>query len=270
MCARIAGHYTACRPPRGKESTLRSDRRTRPVPPLAPGALALLAGPLLAGCAPAGVTEQGRDIEALYNFFLIAAAFVFVLVTGLMLWSIARYRRKDDQLPPQIHGSNRLELTWTILPTILVVALFVATAQTQSRVTATVDDPPVQIDVLGFPWQWRFTYADPAGGTGPEVVGTPGKVPVMVVPVGEPIRIRLSSADVTHSFFVPYALFKRMAIPGRTTEFDMTFDEPGMYPGNCPQYCGLQHSLMIFNVQVLPADQYDQWFSEQQAAGDGT
>jgi cytochrome c oxidase subunit II len=246
-----------------KEAILRADRRTlRPLPPLALGAL------LLAGCAPAGVTEQGRDTEALYNFFLIAAAVVFILVTGLMLWSIVRYRRKGDELPPQIHGSNRLELAWTILPTILVVALFVATAQTQSRVTATVDDPQVQIDVLAFQWQWRFSYADPAGGPGPEVIGTPTKVPVMVVPVGEPVRIRLSSADVTHSFYVPQSLFKRMAVPGRTSEFDMTFDQPGLYPGNCPQYCGLQHARMIFNVQVLPSDQYDQWFTEQQAAAD--
>jgi cytochrome c oxidase subunit 2 len=252
--------------PSRKEATLRSDRRKlRRIPLLALGAL------VLTGCAPAGVTEQGRDVESLYNFFLVTAAVVFVLVAGLMVWSIIRYRRKGDELPPQIHGSNRLELAWTILPTILVVALFVATAQTQSRVTAKVEDPPVQIDVLGFQWQWRFTYADPAGGAGPEVVGTPNKVPVMVVPAGAPVRIRLSSADVTHSFYVPQSLFKRMAVPGRTSEFDMTFDQPGLYPGNCPQYCGLQHARMIFNVQVLPADQYDQWFTEQRAAaGDGT
>ena len=226
---------------------------------------------LLAGCAPQGVTEQGRDIQQLYNFFMVAAAVVFVIVAGLMLWSIVRYRRRGDELPPQIHGNNRLELAWTILPTILVVVLFVATAQTQNKVTAKVDDPPVQINVLAFQWQWRFTYVTPNGGKGPEVVGTPTTVPVMVVPVGEPVRIRLSSADVTHSFYVPHALFKRMAIPGRTSEFDMTFDQPGLYPGNCPQYCGLQHSKMIFNVQVLPTEQYDQWFTQQQAAaGSGT
>jgi cytochrome c oxidase subunit 2 len=202
---------------------------------------------------------------------MVAAAVVFVIVAGLMLWSIVRYRRRGDELPPQIHGNNRLELAWTILPTILVVVLFVATAQTQNKVTAKADDPPVQINVLAFQWQWRFTYLTPTGDKGPEVVGTPTSVPVMVVPVGEPVRIRLSSADVTHSFFVPHALFKRMAIPGRTTEFDMTFDQPGLYPGNCPQYCGLQHSKMIFNVQALPTEQYDQWFTQQQAAaGSGT
>jgi cytochrome c oxidase subunit 2 len=232
---------------------------------LAPAAL------LLAGCAPQGVTEQGKDTQHLYNFFLAVAAVVFLIVTGLMLWSIVRYRRRNDELPAQTHGNNRLELAWTILPTILVVVLFVATAQTQNRITAKVDDPPVQIDVLAFQWQWRFTYAAPNGGKGPEVVGTPTAVPVMVVPVGEPVRIRLSSADVTHSFYVPHALFKRMAVPGRTSEFDMTFDQPGLYPGNCPQYCGLQHSKMIFNVQVLPTEQYEQWFTQQQAAaGNGT
>jgi cytochrome c oxidase subunit 2 len=257
-----------------KGATLRSHRHRRPLPLLPRLArLARLAPAvlLLAGCAPQGVTEQGRDVENLYNFFLVAAAVVWLLVTGLMVWSMVRYRRRGDELPPQTHGNNKLELAWTILPTILVIVLFVATAQTQNRVTAKVEDPAVQVDVLGFQWQWRFTYADPAGGAGPEVVGTPNRVPELVVPQGEPVRIRLSSADVTHSFYVPQSLFKRMAIPGRTTEFDMTFDRPGLFPGNCPQYCGLQHARMIFNVRVLPADQYDQWFTEQlAAAGDGT
>jgi cytochrome c oxidase subunit 2 len=244
---------------------LRSHHHRRPLSLLVPAAL------LLAGCAPEGVTEQGRDVENLYNFFLVAAAFVWLLVTGLMVWSIVRYRRRNDALPEQVHGNNRLELAWTILPTILVIVLFVATAQTMNRVNARVDDPGVSVDVLAFQWQWRFTYSDPAGGAPVEVVGTPDRVPELTVPAGEPVRIRLTSADVTHSFYVPQALFKRMAIPGRTSEFDLTFDRPGLFPGNCPQYCGLQHARMIFNVRVLPADQYDQWFTEQRAAaGDGT
>src|SRR5262245_37738210 len=81
----------------------------------------LLGSMLLAGCAPEGVTSQGREIERLYNFFMVAAAVVFVLVSGLILWSLIRYRRRNDELPAQTHGNNKLELLWTILPTILVI-----------------------------------------------------------------------------------------------------------------------------------------------------
>src|SRR4030095_12354762 len=144
------------------------------VPPLA-----LLAPVVLGGCAPHGVTTQGRDIERLYNFFLAAAAVVWVVVTGLLLWSIVRYRRRGDELPPQIHGNNKLELTWTIIPTILVLVLFWATVQTQNRVTGPAGDrDQVQVHVLAFQWQWRFTYLQP-GGRQPdvEVTGTPDRIP---------------------------------------------------------------------------------------------
>lgn len=243
-----------------------------PAHPLRLAALPAAAGAvlLLAGCAPEGVTTQGADIRNLYNFFLAAAAGVFVLVTGLVLWSVVRYRRRDDELPNQVHGNNKLEITWTILPALLVVVLFVATLQTQNRVTALADpdDTPVQVDVLGFQWSWRFTYTKvPGGGPRPQVVGTPGQVPELAVPLGQPVRIRLSSADVVHSFYVPRALFKRQAIPGRVTEFDLTFDKPGIYPGNCAQYCGLSHAQMVFNVRVLPADQFQQWLADREAAG---
>jgi cytochrome c oxidase subunit II len=225
----------------------------------------------LTGCAPDGVTEQGRDIQGLYNFFLVAAAVVFLLVSGLLVWSVIRYRRRGDELPAQTHGNNKLELTWTLLPTILVIILFIATVQTQNRVTRLAENPPVRINVVGFQWQWQFTYLKPDGSQATQITGTPESVPEMVVPVGRTVRIKLESADVTHSFFVPKALYKRMAIPGRSGEFDMTFDQPGVYPGNCTQYCGLDHTHMIFQVRVLAPQQFEEWLADRQAAsGSGT
>jgi cytochrome c oxidase subunit 2 len=250
-----------------KEDTLdreqRLQRHRRPLL-IVPAAL------LLAGCAPDGVTEQGRDIQGLYNFFLIAAAVVFLLVTGLLIWSVIRYRRRGEELPPQIHGNNKLELTWTILPAILVVVLFIATIQTQNRVTALSDQPAVTIDVLGFQWQWQFNYSGPDGTPGPKVLPrSQDDIPTLRVPEDETIRFRLSSSDVTHSFFVPKALFKRMAVPGRTSEFDMTFDTAGRYPGNCTQYCGLLHDRMVFNVEVMPKAEFDTWYDSEQARAAG-
>jgi cytochrome c oxidase subunit 2 len=218
---------------------------------LAPSALALL----LAGCAPAAVTSEGRAIHGLYDFFMYAAAGVFTIVSGLLVWSIIRYRRKNDELPKQIHGNNRLETTWTILPAILVIILIVATLRAQGRVLhGDGGDPGLTVDVTAFQWSWTFTYEGLPANT--QVVGQPGQRPELVVPVSETVRVKLTSADVVHSFYVPRTLFKRQAIPGRTTTFDLTFNRTGVYPGQCYQFCGLDHGRMLFAVKVVSSDEF--------------
>lgn len=216
-----------------------------------------LGAALVAGCAPRAVTEQGRSIEHLYNVFLAAAVVVWGLVTGLMLWAIVRYRSRSGRLPPQVHGNNRLELTWTVVPAILVAVLFALTLAAQHRVTAMVPAPSARVDVQAFQWQWQFRHLGPDGSVRRDVIGLPGRKPVLVVPVGETVRFRLTSADVTHSFFVPRSMYKRMAIPGRVNEFDMTFEAPGRFAGNCTQYCGLEHAQMLFDVEAVSPERYE-------------
>jgi cytochrome c oxidase subunit 2 len=218
-------------------------------------ALALL--PLLiAGCAPAAVTTEGRATHDAYNVFLIAAACVFGVVTVWLLWSVIRYRRRDDRLPEQTYGSTKLELLWTAIPLALVVFLFVVTVRAQNTVLA--DPPsPVTIDVTAFMWSWQFDYE----GSRAQVVGGPGVVPEMVVPVGVPIHIKLRSADVVHSFYVPRALFKRQAIPGTTNEFDMNFQRVGLYHGQCAQFCGVNHADMLFRVKVVSQDEFERFLT---------
>jgi len=233
-------------------------RPRRAGPALAASALgAGLGAALLAGCAPRTVTEQGRAIEHLYNAFLAAAVVVWGLVTGLMLWAIVRYRARARRLPPQIHGNNRLELAWTVVPAIVVLVLFVLSFAAQHRVTAMVPAPSARIDVQAFQWQWQFRHLGPDGRVRRDVIGVPGRRPVLVVPVGRTVRFRLTSADVTHSFFVPRSMYKRMAIPGRVNEFDLTFDVAGRFAGNCAQYCGLDHSQMLFDVEAVSPERYE-------------
>jgi cytochrome c oxidase subunit II len=225
----------------------------------------VLAGVALAGagCAPTSVTEQGRAIYATYNFFLYVAAVVFLVVSGLLVWSMIRYRRRGDELPRQIHGNNKLELTWTLIPLLLVVVLFVVTIQAQNKSLEKSARPALEVDVLAFQWSWRFAYE----GQGVEVVGAPGRVPELVVPVGQPVRIRLRSADVVHSFYVPRTLFKRQAIPGRTTEFDLTFEKVGTYQGHCVQFCGLAHDDMLFRVRVVSPGEFQSWLAQASRSG---
>jgi cytochrome c oxidase subunit 2 len=220
---------------------------------LAVTALALVA----AGCAPHSVTEQGRAVYNLYNLFLYIAAVVYVIVAALVIWSVVRYRRRNDELPTQTHGNNRLELTWTAIPFVIVLFLFAATLQAQDKVLDRAAQPAVNVTVTGFQWSWRFAYE----GTGAEVIGTPDRIPEMVVPVGQPIRVKLQSADVVHSFYVPQTLFKRQAIPGVTSEFDLTFEKVGLYHGACVQFCGLQHTDMVFRVRVVSQGEYQSWLA---------
>jgi cytochrome c oxidase subunit 2 len=220
-------------------------------------------GLALAGCAPTSVTEQGKAIYTAYNIFMWAAAVVFVVVSFLILWSIVRYRRRGDELPRQTHGNNRLELTWTVIPFLLVIFLFAVTIRTQDKALELSSRPALTVDVVAFQWSWRFAYQ----GSTAQVVGGPGQVPEMVVPVGQPVRIKLTSADVVHSFYVPRTLFKRQAIPGHPTEFDLTFDKVGTYHGQCAQFCGVAHADMEFRVRVVSQGEFQQWLATAARTG---
>jgi cytochrome c oxidase subunit 2 len=226
---------------------------------LAVSALALGA----AGCAPQSVTEEGQAVYGLYNLFLYIAAVVFVVVSGLVVWSVIRYRRRGDELPKQTHGNNRLELTWTLIPTVIVLVLFVLTLQAQDRVLDRSGQADVNVTATAFQWSWRFTYE----GTGAEIVGAPDAVPELVLPVGQTIRVKLVSADVVHSFYVPQTLFKRQAIPGTENEFDLTFEKVGLYHGQCTQFCGLQHPDMVFRVRVVTQGEYQSWLAAESRRG---
>jgi cytochrome c oxidase subunit II len=210
---------------------------------------------LATGCAPDSVTEQGRSIHDLYLLFLYIAAVVYVVVAALVIWSVVRYRRRDDELPKQTHGNNRLELTWTLIPTVIVLVLFGFTLRAQDQVLDQSGQADVKVTVTAFQWSWRFSYE----GTGAEVVGSPEHIPEMVLPVGQRVRVKLVSADVVHSFYVPQTLFKRQAIPGVTNEFDLTFDKTGLFHGQCTQFCGLQHTDMVFRVRVVSQGEYQSW-----------
>jgi len=209
------------------------------------------------------VTEQGKAIYDTYNLFLYIAAVVFAVVSGLVIWSVIRYRRRGDELPQQTHGNTALELTWTLIPTLIVLLLFVVTIRTQDKVLEPSARPALTVDVTAFQWSWRFTYE----GSGAEVLGSRGNVPEMVVPVGQPVRIKLHSADVVHSFYVPRTLFKRQAIPGVTSEFDLTFQEVGVYPGQCTQFCGLAHAEMLFRVRVVSQGEFQSWLATATRSG---
>lgn len=212
---------------------------------------------LLGGCLipPEPRTEAAEDVFNLYLFVGAMAVVVFIGVEGTIVYSVLRYRRRDDRLPHQLHGNTLVELIWTAIPTVIVVVLFVVSISTLGTVEARSDDP-VRIEVEGFQWQWTFRYPDAEIA----ITGTAAEPPVMVVPVGEPVRLTLSSIDVIHSFFVPQFLIKRDVIPfaegQRPNELEFTVSEAGTYTGQCAEFCGNMHADMTFVVQAVSGDEY--------------
>jgi cytochrome c oxidase subunit 2 len=221
-----------------------------------------LVGLLAGACAETPATQQGREISSLYAVMLVVVAGLFILVEGLIIWSLLRYRRRRDDptLPPQIHGHRGLEYLWTVIPILIVLGLYVLSLQTLGKVEARSADPAVTVDVYGYQWYWEFKLPD----EGVDVRGI-GTTPELVLPVGQPIRFRLHSDNVIHSFFVPAFLFKRDLIPGIDNEFDLTIDDPGTYAGQCAEFCGAGHADMRFTIRAVTPAEFQAWVAQVKA-----
>lgn len=222
-----------------------------------------LLGVVVGGCLAAPATEQAHAVTELWTWFVGAAAAVATLVWGLISIAIVRFRRRPRDagtVPDQIQDAPRLEVAWTVGPIVLVLLLFWLTLGALDRIDAR-SPSRVSVEVTAFRWQWRFDY--PASGV--SVVGGPDTTPEMVVPVGEPVHIVLTSADVDHAFYVPAFLFKRDAIPGQPNEFDVTITDPGNYRGQCAELCGVFHDRMMLTVRAVSRPEFDAWLAAHAA-----
>ncbi|HEX8939390.1 MAG TPA: cytochrome c oxidase subunit II [Candidatus Limnocylindrales bacterium] len=254
----------------------RIDPATLPAAAPAPGgrpsrlvAVVPLAALLLAGCStmyPAsGGTTQGQSVRSLYDIILVPAIVIFVLVEGLLIWNVVRYRGRRDHLPPQTHGNNVLEITWTILPFFITLGVFALSMQTLGKVDAKSANPAVVVDVTGRQWFWDFAYPD----LGVKVSGA-GAEPKIELPVGQTVRVRLHSDNVIHSFYVPGFLFKRDDIPGLDNQFDLDITTPGTYGGQCAEFCGFGHADMRFTIVAVSQADFQAWIAQQKAAASAT
>ncbi len=226
---------------------------------------------LLGGCLipPEPETKESQAVFTLYNVIFAMAVVVFLAVEGMIVWSIFRYRRKDDRLPHQLHGNTLVEIIWTVIPTVIVLTIFAGSMITLGTVEARSPHPAVTIEVDGFQWNWTFRYGttdnDPSNDY--SITGTPAKPAVMGLPVGEPVHLILKSNDVIHSFFVPHFLIKRDVVPfpdpNHHNELEFTVTNPGTYAGQCAEFCGTAHAQMVFQIQAMSRSDYDTWLKDQ-------
>ncbi|MGH9258849.1 MAG: aa3-type cytochrome oxidase subunit II [Acidimicrobiales bacterium] len=214
--------------------------------------------------APDPKSTQGESIYSLWQGFFLAAMGVGALVWGLLIFVILRYRRRNDDVPSQKPYNIPVEIVYTVAPILAVAVLFGFSVATEGDVTDLEPDPVAHIDVIGFQWSWQFVYID----DDITITGEPGAPPEMVIPVDRPVQLRLVSADVAHSFWVPDFLSKRDLIPGVDNEISITPTETGDYVGRCAEFCGLDHWSMHYSVRVVPQDEFDEWIDEQRSQAD--
>jgi cytochrome c oxidase subunit II len=217
---------------------------------------------LLSSCAKQGISPQGHDVHKLFITIMLIAAPVFVVVEGILIWCVIRYRRRDDAPAPQTVGGTRSLAIFFAIPAIIVSILFPFGESTLMAIEQR-EAPQVQIRVEGFQWEWTFLYLTEGIFESGKTLVRPA---VMELPVDEPVLIQLTSRDVIHSFFVPDLLFKRDAIPGRTSTFEFTPTKLGTFHSQCAEFCGLWHSRMTFEVKVVAAPDYQAWIKQQRKA----
>lgn len=219
----------------------------------------------LMACVPQPVTEQGRAAKGLYDTFTIIAAVIFVIVAGLIGFSIIRFRKKrgDEALPEQFHTNTKLEILWFALPQLIVIGLFIGSVLVLNDTDRVSDETDVAVNVTSFQWGWRFEYE----GTSVSIESLPDSPAEIVVPVGETVAFNLESEDVIHSFYVPEFFVKRDVVPGRTNRLEVVIAEPGTYTGRCAEFCGLLHDRMDFVVTAVSAGNFERWLDEQEATG---
>jgi cytochrome c oxidase subunit 2 len=220
---------------------------------------------VLSGCGdnpqsalePAG--EYARKIHGLWDLGFGIAVAVFVVVEGLLLLLLIRFRaRPGNELPKQVHGNTRLEIGWTILPALLLAVLAVPTVATIFDLADVPSgDDVLEIRVTGHQWWWEVDYLD----NNAEVdFSTANEIHI---PVGTTVAFDLESFDVIHSFWVPRLAGKLDVVPGHTNRLAMKADEAGVYSGQCAEFCGLSHANMRLRVVADDPDDYEAWAAGQ-------
>ena len=205
------------------------------------------------------------QINHIASFVFCITGAIFVVVATLLVFVIVRYRSRgeDEAEPPQVYGGNQLELAWTVIPVLIVLVLFLAT----TRVIFAIQDavkPSTALDVtvVGHQFWWEFRYPQLGITTANEL-----HIPVSSVNHPNPTFLKLMSADVDHSFWVPELGGKTDLIPNKVNEMWVDPLKPGLYLGQCAQFCGVEHAKMLLRVYVDTPEQFASWVQNQRQPG---
>ena len=213
---------------------------------------------------PTPVSPNGQDIYTTYELISIPAVIIFVGVEISLLWVVIKYRRSRqpaDYVPPQIHGNTRLEVVWTILPLIVVLAIAGGSFYTLQKDFQPKPDSTYTIQVYGHQFGWEYHY--PEGVVVKQDGTLSGDVKPFVVPTHKLIRLKIDGQDVIHSWWVPAISGKTDAVPGYSNYTWLQIDQVGQWRGECAELCGAGHSIMQIIVKAVSQSDFDAWVQQQ-------
>ncbi|RAH36725.1 cytochrome c oxidase subunit II [Halomonas sp. SL1] len=228
---------------------------------------------------PVGVTDLSRDIHGLHMAIFWICVVIGIVVFGALFYSLFRYRRSRGAQPARFHEHTTVEVIWTVVPLLILVAMAVpATATLKSMYDASEAD--MEVMITGQQWRWRYEYRDEEVAflsslatpreqiAGQQAKGEHYLLEVdrpLVLPVDRKVRLLLTSDDVIHSWWVPELGVKQDAIPGFVNENWVRINEPGIYRGQCAELCGRDHGFMPVVVEAVEPERFDAWLAERQA-----
>jgi cytochrome c oxidase subunit 2 len=239
--------------------------------------LAIVALTILAACGPevakpytttSPASPTADSIQSLYKLVFWLALVVFVGVQFAIVYTALRFRRTRiaRRRPAQIHGNTRLEITWTVIPAVVLLIILIPTITTLYDFDASAQNGDIEVDVYGKQWWWEVNYGEDERGDDLDV-WTANEI---VVPVGKNVVFNLQSNNVIHSFWVPRLSGKLDVMPGHVNRLSITADEPGEYYGECAEFCGAQHAWMRFKIVAVPEADFYTWINAMRAGNVGT
>lgn len=195
-----------------------------------------------------GASNFAKDVDFAFLFTLVVSVFFLVLITGLMIYFVIKYNRKRNPKATNVHSNVALEITWTVIPTILVLIMFwfgwVGYVDMSEAPENTLN-----VDVTAQMWKWTFKYEN-------------GKTTdSLYVPVNQPVKLNLHSIDVNHAFYIPKFRIKKDVYPNQNRMVWFEANELGDFDIACAEYCGLNHSYMYNKVKVMPQQEFSVWLN---------
>ena len=217
------------------------------------------------------VSPPAESIRSIALLTFAITGFIFVVVEGVLLYCILRFRRgraAETTEPPQVYGSKPIEIAWTVGPVLIVFVLVLVTIRALWEINVDAPDPrpgdnALFVTVVGRQWWWEYTYDHYNGREYGFTTANELHVPAGDGTAARPVYLTLKSADVCHSFWVPRLAGKTDLIPGRTNQMWFQTDAPGLYVGQCAEFCGAQHANMLLRVIVDPPDKFAKWLDHE-------
>jgi cytochrome c oxidase subunit 2 len=221
---------------------------------------------VLVGCSPEHYPQTtllprgdfARIADDLLDTTVKWALLVFVLVEGVLIYAIFRFRGKPgDPEPHQTHGNTTVEIIWTVIPALILAAIAVPTVRAIFQTNATPAKDALTIEVVGHQWWWEFRYPEYNLTTANEIH----------IPVGRTVSLRMGSADVIHSFWVPQFAAKRDVFANRESRMWFKAETEGDYPAQCAEFCGIQHGRMAYRIKAQKPAEFDAWVAHMRTLG---